>query len=90
MDPYRSPAKGLALTPTLVPEVSTLRCRLLGHKLRGNYELLRSSLGPTQQVDYDNGHRFFDYTTFPSPNISPSRFLAVWCERCGREWRRES
>jgi len=87
-DPYRSPASDLVLAPTLVPEISMLRCRWLGHRLRGRFE--REPSGDFfERADAERGKRFYVVVPYPSKSVYPSAFERVWCERCGREWVKE-
>ena len=85
---YRAPAEHLSLTATLVPEISTRRCRWFGHQLKGRIPLKQSELrwewDAEQQTHVQSNSRILN---FPSSKYPSSLFTHVWCIRCGREWR---
>lgn len=84
---YRAPASGLVLADALVV-LDPWRCRWFGHRLRGRYE--REPSGDFfERTAAERGERFYEVVSYPSRRVHPGAFECIWCERCGREWKRE-
>lgn len=87
LDHYRAPASGLVLVAPLVP-LDPWRCRWFGHRLW--CRVIPAKVERKHVGWFIFGH-WTDVSDYRYPNrlYAPSDLELVWCERCGREWKRE-